>query len=279
MLGAAGGSSGYKPGHKSKGSIGSLRGNGGHSLFSGHHKGMTSGAEMSQPGVSTGAHPHPHHHFHHLHHQHRQTTPAIAEESVLEQAGNGEVVLDVLPTRESQAHDFQSGASTVSSQQLHFPTRTTEGSSLDENSTVSSAYSSTLVSESGRSRAISMSATTAASNGAGSSNAVYKKSAHARTLPHLLLHKPHEDNGKDDHYHHDHGFSSLIRNGNGINGVQIVRPPEPRSHVAMLQPMMAKNIHVEPLSGITFREDAIMTSDRRGHVRVWKRPPLLPQNP
>ncbi|KAK3825813.1 MAG: WD40-repeat-containing domain protein [Benniella sp.] len=82
-----------------------------------------------------------------------------------------------------------------------------------------------------------------------------------------------------DHYYHDHGFSSLIRSGNGTNGVQIVRPPEPRSHVAMLQPMMSKNIHVEPLSGITFREDAIMTSDRRGHVRVWKRPPLIPQNP
>lgn len=267
MQGAAGGSSGYKPGHKSKGSISSLRGNGGHSLFSGHHKGIASGAEMSQPGVSAGAHPHPHphHHFHHLHHQHRQTTPAIAEESALEQTGNGD----------SQAHDFQSGASTVSSQ-LHHPARTGESISFDENSTVSSTYSSTLVSESGRSRAISMSATTAASNDAGSSNAVYKKSAHARTLPHLHLHKPHEDNGKNDHYHHDHGISSLMRNGNGINGVQIVRPPEPRSHVAMLQPMMAKNVHVEPLSGITFREDAIMTSDRRGHIRVWKRPPLLP---
>ncbi|KAG0001551.1 hypothetical protein BGZ65_003385 [Modicella reniformis] len=112
---------------------------------------------------------------------------------------------------------------------------------------------------------------------AGSPNAVYKQPAHARTLPHLHLHKPHEKNGHNDH-DHDHDHHDWHGNGtqdNG-NGVQIVRAPEPRSHVAMLQPMMAKGIHVEPLAGITFREDAIMTSDRRGHIKVWKRPPHHP---
>lgn len=52
----------------------------------------------------------------------------------------------------------------------------------------------------------------------------------------------------------------------------LVRPPEPRSRVAMLQPLLAVAIHQEPLASITFREDAIMTSDRRGHIKVWKRP-------
>ncbi|KAG0228869.1 hypothetical protein BGX31_006427 [Mortierella sp. GBA43] len=53
----------------------------------------------------------------------------------------------------------------------------------------------------------------------------------------------------------------------------MMRPPEPRSRVAMLQPALSVAIHQEPLASITFREDAIMTSDRRGHIKVWKRPP------
>lgn len=277
-MAASGGPSGYKPGHKSKGSISSLRGNGGHSLFSGHHKSMASGAEMSQSGVSGGAHQHPHHHFHlNHHHQHRQTPPAIAEENVPEQ--NGDESGEASPTQETGANDVHSGTVTPVSQQL--PTQTEENSSLEDNSpTVSSTYPAVPVTESGRSRAFTTSAT---SNGmgssgpfdAGSSNSVYKKSSHARTLPHLHLH---DDKGMNDHQHghHDHGFSSLFPSN---NSVQTIRPPEPRSHVAMLQPMMAKGIHVDPLAGITFREDAIMTSDRRGHIKVWKRPPLVPQHP
>ncbi|KAF9086773.1 hypothetical protein BGX23_008574 [Mortierella sp. AD031] len=54
--------------------------------------------------------------------------------------------------------------------------------------------------------------------------------------------------------------------------VSTARPPERRSRVAMLQPLMATAIHHEPLASITFREDAILTSDRRGHIKVWKRP-------
>ncbi|KAH7059349.1 WD40-repeat-containing domain protein [Linnemannia elongata] len=93
------------------------------------------------------------------------------------------------------------------------------------------------------------------------------------------LHKPKADDRQS--LKSGHGFSSLFRHqhkahGGVAQGMQVVRPPEPRSHVAMLQPLMAKGIHQEPLAGITFREDAIMTSDRRGHIKVWKRPPLLP---
>ncbi|KAK3822294.1 MAG: WD40-repeat-containing domain protein [Linnemannia elongata] len=58
----------------------------------------------------------------------------------------------------------------------------------------------------------------------------------------------------------------------GEHPVAMARPPERRSRVAMLQPLMATAIHHEPLASITFREDAILTSDRRGHIKVWKRP-------
>ncbi|KAI8606598.1 WD40-repeat-containing domain protein [Dissophora ornata] len=79
-------------------------------------------------------------------------------------------------------------------------------------------------------------------------------------------------------YKPGHGSKGSISSLRG-SGVQIVRPPEPRSHVAMLQPLMAKAVHQEPLSSITFREDAIMTSDRKGHIKAWKRPPSLPHYP
>ncbi|KAH7030088.1 WD40-repeat-containing domain protein [Linnemannia elongata] len=60
--------------------------------------------------------------------------------------------------------------------------------------------------------------------------------------------------------------------------VAMTRPPERRSRVAMLQPLMATAIHHEPLASITFREDAILTSDRRGHIKVWKRPARPPSS-
>ncbi|KAG0200124.1 hypothetical protein BGX28_006704 [Mortierella sp. GBA30] len=168
----------------------------------------------------------------------------------------------------------------------------------DASSTTSSVHSTTLASESevgGRPASTSHSVTTAVGEGihdtldAGSSNGVYKKSGHARTLPHLHMHKLHgshqESTGHGFQGLHGqgpaqgHGLSAFFRQGghalNNHEGVQIVRPPEPRSHVAMLQPLMAKGIHQEPLASITFREDAILTSDRRGHIKVWKRPPPL----
>ncbi|KAK3828411.1 MAG: catabolite repression protein creC [Benniella sp.] len=79
-----------------------------------------------------------------------------------------------------------------------------------------------------------------------------------------------------------HALSSIFQSNRGqhpqqsqeVNSTQepLARPPEPRARVAMLQPSLAVAIHQEPLASITFREDAIMTSDRRGHIKIWKRP-------
>ncbi|CAG8824735.1 13392_t:CDS:2, partial [Dentiscutata erythropus] len=48
----------------------------------------------------------------------------------------------------------------------------------------------------------------------------------------------------------------------------------PRSEVAILQPVMSKSIDNESLCSITFREDSIITTCRKGHIRLWSRPQL-----
>ncbi|KAI1308742.1 hypothetical protein EDD11_004180 [Mortierella claussenii] len=330
--GGTGGTGGYKPGHGSKGSISSLRGTGGHSLFSGLHATKPSTSQTSLTPASAAAASLPNN----LHHRQQ---PVIAEEplsvslsslssqdpSGVGGRGGGDASSSTSSTRDDAGH---SGGDLALHLQPPYQSGSGEGSSAsmgDSSSTTSSVYSATLVSETGpRSRALSASTAPTTSgmgygygtrhgaavgggggqlggedaNDAGSSNAVYKKSAHARTLPHLHLHKPQVQQQNHHHQYGDiqggeskNGFSSMF-NRHGHNGnsnsnnhhhnnhshspALLVRPPEPRSHVAMLQPLMVKGIHQEPLASITFREDAIMTSDRRGHIKVWGRPPALP---
>ncbi|TPX32091.1 hypothetical protein SmJEL517_g04754 [Synchytrium microbalum] len=47
----------------------------------------------------------------------------------------------------------------------------------------------------------------------------------------------------------------------------------PRSEVSMLEPSMVKVIHNEPICSLVFREDAIVTTDKQGYVKIWTRPP------
>ncbi|ORZ14277.1 WD40-repeat-containing domain protein [Lobosporangium transversale] len=286
---AGSGSAGYKPGHASKGSISSLRGSGGHSLFSGHHTSKPSTAQPLQttptPAPAAAISSSNHHHYH-------QHPPAIAEEPSPELVSSDTTTVASLSQHSgmSEPHPMASAGGGNSSSMF-------------------SIYSSTPASDIGRSRAFSASTAMTSSaagiktfssspsssnnsdiNNASSSNAVYKKSSHARTLPHLHLSKQ-QAHYPDNTYGGEHmnsqqqgqGYSSssIFRSNSNVqsNGsVQLVRPPEPRSHVAMLQPLMVKSVHQEPLASITFREDAIMTSDRRGHIKVWKRPPVSPQH-
>ncbi|KAK9763956.1 hypothetical protein K7432_008944 [Basidiobolus ranarum] len=54
----------------------------------------------------------------------------------------------------------------------------------------------------------------------------------------------------------------------------VVHPVLSKTDVAILQPVMARSIHSEPLSTVAFREDAVITTCRRGHIKVWLRPEL-----
>ncbi|KAF9928290.1 hypothetical protein FBU30_002512 [Linnemannia zychae] len=280
MAAAVGGSGNYVPGHGKRDSISSLRSSGGHNLFSGY--------QINKSLVS-------------------QVTPIIAEEPVTEQSnGNGDT--SSTSSIQQSVHENNNNSQFLQLQPSNPQMKDTENASTGDASSTrsrSSGRSSVLTSDGSNigcaspstlnvsggasTMTLSTTVTTQETSDAGSSKPVYKMVARARTLPRLNL-KPtnsfSSDNSSKDHDDRQsqksgHGFSSLFRlpsksNNGVVQGIQIVRPPEPRSHVAMLQPLMAKGIHHEPLAGITFREDAIMTSDRRGHIKIWKRPPPLP---
>ncbi|KAI7869464.1 WD40-repeat-containing domain protein, partial [Spinellus fusiger] len=52
----------------------------------------------------------------------------------------------------------------------------------------------------------------------------------------------------------------------------LIHPAPPKSEVALLQPTMVKTVHADPCVGVYFREDVIVTTDKRGRVSLWQRP-------
>jgi hypothetical protein len=76
-------------------------------------------------------------------------------------------------------------------------------------------------------------------------------------------------------------------------GATIIHPLATKKEVAILEPFMVRNsynlisyvsdsnvyndiqcqtIHNDPLCSIAFRDDAIVTADRQGCVKIWARP-------
>lgn len=53
-----------------------------------------------------------------------------------------------------------------------------------------------------------------------------------------------------------------------------IHPVPSKTQVPLLQPTVSKTVHADPCVGVYFREEAIVTTDRRGRVSVWKRPSL-----
>ncbi|KAI8976787.1 WD40-repeat-containing domain protein [Pilobolus umbonatus] len=52
-----------------------------------------------------------------------------------------------------------------------------------------------------------------------------------------------------------------------------IHPVQSKTQVAFLQPTMVQTIHGDPCVGIYFREDVLVTTDKRGRVSIWQRPP------
>ncbi|KAI9329389.1 hypothetical protein DFJ73DRAFT_964275 [Zopfochytrium polystomum] len=52
----------------------------------------------------------------------------------------------------------------------------------------------------------------------------------------------------------------------------IEHPVLPKNEVAMLEPFMIRSVHGEPLAHLAFREDAVITADRAGTIKIWSRP-------
>lgn len=55
-----------------------------------------------------------------------------------------------------------------------------------------------------------------------------------------------------------------------------VHPVQSKTEVAFLQPTMVKTIHGDPCVGVYFREDVVVTTDKRGRVSTWQRPSPTP---
>lgn len=52
-----------------------------------------------------------------------------------------------------------------------------------------------------------------------------------------------------------------------------VHPSPNKNQVPFLQPIAVRSVHSDPCVDIIYREDAIVTTDRRGRIRTWARPP------
>jgi len=42
--------------------------------------------------------------------------------------------------------------------------------------------------------------------------------------------------------------------------------------VPKLSPVVAHRVHTEPLSGLIFTQESVITACREGHIKVWMRP-------
>jgi hypothetical protein len=54
--------------------------------------------------------------------------------------------------------------------------------------------------------------------------------------------------------------------------VGTLQPAPSMRDVPKLSPLVAHRVHSEPLSGINFTDESILTGCREGHVKVWMRP-------
>lgn len=54
--------------------------------------------------------------------------------------------------------------------------------------------------------------------------------------------------------------------------VGALHPAPVRKEVPKLAPVMAHRVHAEPLSGLLFTKEAIVTACHEGHLKIWDRP-------
>ncbi|KAF9929621.1 hypothetical protein FBU30_001410 [Linnemannia zychae] len=291
----------FKPGHANKGSITSLRGLGGHSLF--NHNNHT--PNLSQHTLAVAS-------------------PLASNSTSLAPSGTASETVSIDSASVSSIHELGQDSSILgaSTTELSASFSNNEGagggglSISGETTSLNSSLTSSMT-------------TFATAESAGSANTPSKPARKAlqhaaKTLPHLhftrsfnssnsnssinnatsqqqqpqnnlsaIFNHPNHTTSNNTtvstttthHYHHPQksdDTTGVTPTTSTMHGsvdnerdhlVAVARPPERRSRVAMLQPLMATAIHHEPLASITFREDAILTSDRRGHIKVWKRPP------
>lgn len=57
-----------------------------------------------------------------------------------------------------------------------------------------------------------------------------------------------------------------------VSPVGTLHPSPSMRDVPKLSPLTVHRVHVDPLSGLIFTEDSIVTICREGHIKIWSRP-------
>ncbi|KAG0082536.1 hypothetical protein BGZ92_011637 [Podila epicladia] len=278
------GQGGFKPGHGSKGSITSLRGVGGHSLFDVKHTNKVLSQTTLKEEEDPSSHPsttrsgHEHERLDHQKDSMNESTSSLLvgrrgseQRSSIHSDSSSTTNVATASGANQQGAD-QSLASRLSSEQQ----QPQQNAHKKASKTMPRLHTSSNAASTSQSSNTTLSSLFQFGTSSSNQNGPH----HAPHLSQQSVHHQHHSHaprsGRDsidasatkffrgDHHHH-----IFNNNGNGVHGV---RPAEPRARVAMLQPVMTKIVHREPLASITFREDVMMTSDRRGSIKVWKRP-------
>lgn len=54
--------------------------------------------------------------------------------------------------------------------------------------------------------------------------------------------------------------------------VGTLQPAPSMRDVPKLSPLVAHRVHTEPLSGLSFTQESVLTVCREGHIKIWMRP-------
>lgn len=57
-----------------------------------------------------------------------------------------------------------------------------------------------------------------------------------------------------------------------VTPVGILQPAPSMRDVPKISPLVAHRVHTEPLSGLIFTKESVLTVCREGHIKVWMRP-------
>ncbi|KAF9434461.1 hypothetical protein BGZ76_007983 [Entomortierella beljakovae] len=276
------GNGGFKPGHRSKGSITSLRGHGGHSLFSGHKPSLSQQIDLNeikgsnidpmQENISNEA-------ISNTTSANARDVSSLKTPSISSSTKNSSLTLDVPNANNNSESTSISISGDASSLLSTVVSETGESSGNSGNSRNGDDDPLTLP----------ITLTQAGNIAEEKSNGKKNESNPSKNLPPLQINN--NSNPKNGE-HGGLGLASIFYSHRQQQQQQQqqqalqqdpgeeppMRPAEPRSRVAMLQPLVIAAIHNEPLASIAFREDSVMTSDRRGHIKVWKRPSAVPHH-
>ncbi|XP_073033574.1 probable catabolite repression protein creC isoform X2 [Primulina eburnea] len=68
------------------------------------------------------------------------------------------------------------------------------------------------------------------------------------------------------------GAGSQSAHWDGAYPVGTLRPAPSMRDIPKLSPLVAHRVHTEPLSGLIFTQESVLTCSRDGHIKIWTRP-------